>query len=134
MDRQACSMPSMNDTSNHMNHSGHHAEEHRAFKLGGVHCIGCADAVEEALRAQPHITGVHVDWPNNVVHVRYHAGMIGPDAIEAVIASTGCACEVEDTPAGEDHDHAGHAMPGDTRRMQHLGHAVDVQPITMKIG
>ena len=38
------------------------------------------------LRAQPHITSVHLDWAHNVVHVGYHPEMISPDTIEQVIA------------------------------------------------
>lgn len=45
------------------------AAQAATFTLDGIHCPGCADAVEQALKAQPHITSVHVDWAGNAVHV-----------------------------------------------------------------
>src|SRR5688572_24759726 len=62
-------------------HSTHeqHGEQTVALKLDGVHCTGCADSIEQALRATPHITGVHLDWAADTVHVTYHAGMITPE-------------------------------------------------------
>jgi P-type Cu2+ transporter len=114
-----------------MVHSTSHAEQHATFNLEDIHCTECADAVEQALRAQPHITSVHLDWPNNVVHVGYHGEMISPEAIEQLIAGTGCACAPADGTEGIVHDHAGHVQPPEVRRLQRLQHAVDVQPITM---
>ncbi len=109
--------------------AGSAVEQQAQFTLEDVHCTECADAVERALRAQPHITGVHVDWANNVVHVHYHSDMISPAAIEQVITSTGCGCTA--TADGTAHDHAVHAQPTRTRRFKRLQHAVDLQPITM---
>ena len=108
-------------------HPTSHAEQHAAFTLNDIHCLECAQAVEQQLRATPHITSVHLDWASNTVHVGYHAGMISADEIERVIASTGCAC----APAGSAHDHTGHAQPTQVRRLQRLQHGLDVQPITM---
>src|SRR6266542_2261112 len=110
-----------------MAHTAGHTEQHATFTLDALHCPECADAVEQALRAQSHITSVHLDWPNNVVHVGYHPEMISPEAIEQVIAGTGCACG----PADGAHEHAGNVLPSEGRRLQRLQHAVDVQPITM---
>jgi Cu2+-exporting ATPase len=102
-----------------------------AFSLSGLHCTGCADAVERALKGNPHITEVRLDWPNNVVRVSYHAGMIDEAAIRRLIQSTGCPCEAADDHAG----HEGHANAAATispqARLEHLRHGVDVQPITM---
>jgi len=114
-----------------MVHSKSHAEQHAIFKLEDIHCIECAEAVERALRAQPHITGVHLDWSNNVVHVGYHPEMVSPEEIEQVIAGTGCACAPADGTESMVHDHAGHVQQPEARRLQRLQHAVDVQPITM---
>jgi len=113
-----------------MDHHASHEEQHATFRLDGIHCTGCADAVEQALEAQPHITSVHVDWPGNAVHVGYHNGMITPAEIERVISSTGCRFEPEE---GADHTqhHAADSQPSAARRLDHLKHAVDVQPITM---
>src|SRR5262245_54916038 len=110
-----------------MAHMIKHTEQHATFQLDDIHCTECADAVEQALRAQPHITSVHLDWPNNVVHVGYHPEMISPEAIERVIAGTGCAC----APADAAHEHAAHVLPSEPWRLQRLHHAVDVRPITM---
>ena len=110
-----------------MTHPESHAAHHVTFKLEDIHCIECAEAVERALRSHAHISDVHLDWANNQVHVSYHTGMISPQEIEQLIASTGCSCT--STDAG--HDHAGHTQPSEQRRLKRLQHAIDVQPITM---
>jgi Cu2+-exporting ATPase len=97
------------------------------FELRGVYCLGCAGAVERVLREQPHITDVHLDWKSDVVHVGYDPANIGPEDIEQVITQTGCDCKP--TEIGEEHHHEAMAPP--ERRMQHLGHGVDTQPISM---
>ena len=97
------------------------------FELRGVHCLNCAGAVERALREQPHFTDVHLDWKSDVVHVGYDPANIGPEDIEQVITQTGCDCKP--TEIGEEHHHEAMAPP--QRRMQHLGHGVDTQPISM---
>ena len=110
-------------------HATETTEQHATLSLRDLHCTGCADAVEQALRANPHITSVHLDWAQDVLHVGYHAGMIDEEAIRALIAATGCRCE---SPDGHDNDaHAQHAQPPAPQRLQHLHHGVDVQPITM---
>src|SRR5215216_4162325 len=97
------------------------------FELRGVHCLGCAGAVERVLREQPHVSDVHLDWKNDVVHVGYDPANIGPEDIEQVITQTGCDCKP--TEIGEEHRHE--AMAPAERRMQHIGHGVDTQPISM---
>jgi P-type Cu2+ transporter len=113
-----------------MNHMTHHSEastvEHAAFRLRGMYCPGCADAVEQALREQPHVTDVRLDWKNDVVHVGYDRARTGPEAIEEVITQTGCDCK----PAEVEEEHREAVAPPE-RRMQHLGHGVDAQPIAM---
>ncbi|HEU5103330.1 MAG TPA: heavy metal translocating P-type ATPase [Roseiflexaceae bacterium] len=111
-----------------MTHSTSHAAEHAAFELKDIYCLECADDVARALRAQPHISAVHLDWAHNRVHVTYHAGMTTPAEIQQVIASAGCSC----APADGARD-AGHmqAHPAPARRLERLRHGVDVQPITM---
>jgi P-type Cu2+ transporter len=105
----------------------HPSPRHSAFKLGGVHCLCCAGAVERVLREQPHITEVQLDWKNDLVHVGYDPARIGPEDIEEVITQTGCDCKP--TEIGEEHHHEAMAPP--ERRMQHVGHGVDAQPISM---
>jgi P-type Cu2+ transporter len=97
------------------------------FELRGVHCLRCAGAVERVLREQPHITEVQLDWKNDVVHVGYDPASIGPEDIEQVITRTGCDC----SPAEVEEEHHHEAMAPPERRMQHLGHGVDTQPISM---
>src|SRR5919107_5694726 len=66
---------------NTLNRPTQHAQtssvEHSVFKLGGVHCLGCATAVERALQGQPHVTDVSLDWKADVVHVGYDPAKIG---------------------------------------------------------
>src|SRR5215204_5984910 len=100
--------------------------EHSAFKLGGVHCLGCAIAIEEALRAQPSVTDIRLDWKADVVHVGYDPAKIGREDIERVIADTGCECEPVEA-RGELRKH----LPPPGRRLRHLGHDVDARPVTM---
>ncbi len=113
-------------------HHSHPATEspaaHAAIALEGLHCLECAQAVEDALRASPHITSVHVDWLNNVAHVAYHPGLITIPDIEALVASTGCSCDVV---GGAATDHTHPVAPSPQRRLAHLAHGVDTQPITM---
>src|SRR5215213_987956 len=114
-----------------MNRSTHPTEAsslgHSAFKLGSVHCLGCAIRIEEALRAQPHVTDVRLDWKADVVHVGYDPTKIGREDIERVIADTGCECEPVEA-RGE----LPKRLPPQKRRWQHLGHGVvDAQPVTM---
>jgi P-type Cu2+ transporter len=97
------------------------------FALRGVHCLGCAGAVERVLREQPHVTDVRLDWKNDVVHVGYDPSNIDPEGIEEVITQTGCDCK----PAEVEEEHHHEVMAPPERRMQHLGHGVDAQPIEM---
>jgi P-type Cu2+ transporter len=113
-----------------MTHSHHPTTlAHATLSLTGLHCTGCADAVERTLKANPHIASVQLDWPNNLVHVGYHAGMIDEAAIRAIIEATGCPCE-----QGEHRGHDGHQQhdtASPQARLANLRHGVDVQPITM---
>ena len=98
----------------------HTSPRHSAFKLGGVHCSGCANAVERALRAQPHVTNVRLDWKYDVVHVGYDPARTGPKDIEEVITQTGCSCKPTEVEEHEHHE----AVPTPERRMRRLGHRV----------
>src|SRR5215216_3178648 len=107
-------------------HTHHVPVRHGTFELRGVHEMRCAGAVERALREQPHVTDVHLDWKNDVVHVGYDPAGIGPEDIEEVITQTGCDC----APVGAEEEHH-EAMASPERRMQHLGHGVDAHPVSM---
>ena len=105
----------------------HHVHlRYGTFELRGVHCLGCAGAVERALREQPHVTDVRLDWKNDVVHVGYDPANIDPEGIEDVITQTGCDC----VPVGAEEERHEVVAPPE-RRMQHLGHGVDAQPVSM---
>jgi Cu2+-exporting ATPase len=107
-----------------------HAHHTAALNLDGLHCLDCADAVERVLKANPHITSVHLDWAESVVHVSYHAGMIDEAAIRQLIEATGCPCE-EAGADGHTH-HVDHAQASAAQaRLENLRHGVDIQPITM---
>ena len=96
-----------------MTHTHAHSQAHATFALTTMHCTGCADAIERTLRANPHITNVHLDWVKNEVHVGYHDGMIMPAEVERLIAATGCDCTET-----SDHRHAAHAASPQTRLRQ----------------
>src|SRR5215207_970131 len=117
-------MTDIDPTAKARNGTEHVRARRGTFKLHGIHCLCCAAAVERALREQPHITEVRLDWKNDAVHVGYDHTRISPEEIEEVITTTGCDC----TQVGEEQPEA---MAPPDRRMQHLGHGVDVQPIAM---
>ena len=110
-----------------MNSSTHHPQassvKHSVFKLGGIHCLSCATAIEEALRAQPNVVDVRLDWKANTVRVGYDPTKIGPEDIEDVITQTGCDCAPVEAP--DEHLVA----PSPSRRVVHMEHGVDTQPI-----
>src|SRR3954447_8333896 len=108
----------------HMHSHDINNEKTVTLQLRDVYCVGCADAVLGALRSNPHLTSAHIDWPNNVVHVSYHAGMLDVSEIERLIETTGCKCE-PDVAGTARHEHEGQTGG------EHLAHGVDVQPITM---
>ena len=63
----------------------HPSPRHSAFELRSVYCLGCAGAVERALREQPHVTEVRLDWKNDAVHVGYDPANIDPEGIEELV-------------------------------------------------
>ena len=121
-----------------MTHATTHTDAHATIALTHMHCTSCADAIERQLRANPHITHIHLDWVQNVLHVGYHAGMITQADIERLITTTGCDCASDDDHSGHEqaphkhgaNSHAAHASTAQTR-MEQLRHGVDVQPIVM---
>ncbi len=119
----------------HMDHNAattadhHHVPvRHGTFELRGVHCLNCAGAVERALQEQPHITEVQLDWKHDTVRVGYDPARIDAEGIEEVITQTGCDCKPTEV---EEEEHHHEAMAPPERRMQHVGHGVDTQPISM---
>src|ERR687897_1969944 len=84
-------------------HTYHVPVRRGTFELRGVHCLGCAGAVERVLREQQQVTDVHLDWKSDVVHVGYAPAKISPEDIEQVITQTGCDCKP--TEVQEEHHH-----------------------------
>jgi Cu2+-exporting ATPase len=86
------------------------------IRVSNLYCPCCADELELALEANPHIVGVRVDYLADEIEVRYDARALDETAIEALIDATGrCTCG----PAG---------ARGDTT---HMHHYTQMAPITM---
>ena len=108
----------------HTTSSHHHAHGDTVTQVfqADFACLACARAVERALRDQPHVTGVRVDYRAWTVHVTYHAGEADPAAIQALISDRahGCRC----APAAA----AGQAVGGG---LAALAHHADMAAVTM---
>lgn len=86
-------------------------------------CIGCAEAVERALRAHPHVTGVHVDYPNKTVHVTYHPAVVTtPETLARLLSESAHDCPC--APAGAE-------SAGTAGTVQSLAHYADMAAVTM---
>lgn len=85
-------------------------------------CLTCAETVERALRDNPHISDIHVDYPTRTVRVAYRPGMITPDGIQELISSLayGCRCTPQAGP--------GPSVGGD---LDALAHRADMAAVTM---
>jgi Cu2+-exporting ATPase len=68
-----------------------------------------------------------LDWKKDLVRVGYDPARVGPEDIEVVITQTGCDC----SPTEVEGEHHHEAMAPPERRMRHVGHGVDMQPISM---
>ena len=70
----------MSSTSHDAHHHGHGAGDHALATLtvptGALACDVCVTRVEDRLRENPHVTGVHVDARDEVAHVTVHDGMV----------------------------------------------------------
>lgn len=64
-------------------HDSHHGPELRTerFPVTDLYCVCCAESLEAALRAGPHIQRARVDFQNDAVEVTYHPSMISLDEI-----------------------------------------------------
>jgi Cu2+-exporting ATPase len=86
------------------------------LKVSDLYCPCCADELEAALKANPHIVDAKVDYAADEVAVRYDSEALDEAAIQALIAGTGrCTCG----PA---------QARGDTT---HMHHQAQMAPITM---
>jgi Cu2+-exporting ATPase len=84
-------------------------------------CVQCAETVERALRANPHVVGVHVDYPAKTVHVTYHQDMVSLETLAALISESALGCRCELPGAAE-------AVGGD---LPALAHAADMAAVTL---
>jgi Cu2+-exporting ATPase len=62
------------------------------FNLGHLCCVSCADDIEHALRAAPHIEAANVDYQHDTATVTYHDEAITPEQIAEVIMEVGLGC------------------------------------------
>jgi hypothetical protein len=93
---------------------------------GPLACEACVTCVEERLRQNPHVTGVHVDGQHQVVHVQVHEGMVTAQELAELVAE-GCG-ERNSVPLPKPqvsaHAHAHTARPSDRDgTAAHAGHA-----------
>jgi P-type Cu2+ transporter len=62
--------------------------------VSNLYCICCADELERALKANPHIIEAQVDFAGDSVEVRYHSGMLDEESVRELINASGrCTCE-----------------------------------------
>jgi Cu2+-exporting ATPase len=108
---------------NHSFHAGHNTRGAVTWAFHAeLACVACAEAVERALRATPHVTAVHVDYPAKTVHVTVHPGMVTEEELTAVISRSahGCRCAPVEAPAA-----------GVGGGFSALAHTADMAAITM---
>jgi cation transport ATPase len=83
--------------------------------VSNLYCACCADELERALKANPHVIDANVDFQGDKVEVRYHAGMLDEQAIRELIngsnplhlrsrADAGDDASAPPGPDGADHD------------------------------
>src|SRR5262249_4693640 len=110
-----------------------HGQVTLTVATGSLACEGCATCVEERLRENPHVVGVHVHPRHEVAHVTVHEGMVTTDELAETIAT---ACGNRNPvplpkPQVSAHAHAHTARPEDANRTAgHTGHgAAPTAPI-----
>ncbi len=57
------------------------------FSVTDLYCVCCAEPLEEALQASPHIQRARVDFHNDAVRITYVPSDITPAEIEALISA-----------------------------------------------
>ncbi len=75
------------------------------FPVTDLYCACCAESLEAALRASPHIERARVDFQNDAVEVTYHLSMISPQEIETLISRSGRCCPVGAPSTDMTHPH-----------------------------
>ncbi|MBX6341170.1 MAG: heavy metal translocating P-type ATPase, partial [Thermomicrobiaceae bacterium] len=107
----------------HPGAAGHERHEHVAEQTFSARfaCVACAEAAERALRANPHVVSVRVDYPARQVHVGYHAGAVTPEEIQRLISEAAYDCRCAPTGAPSE------ATGGD---LESLAHHADMAAVT----
>src|SRR5215217_3725757 len=106
-------------------HAGGHGQTTLTIPTGALACEACVTCVEDRLRENPHVTGVHVDTKHGVAHVTVHEGMVtAEDLAETVAAACGDRNIVPlPKPQVSSHAHAHIARPQNANdSVGHAGH------------
>ena len=105
-------------------HTGGHGQATLTIPTGALACEVCVTCVEDRLRQNPHVTGIHVDTQHEVAHVTVHEGMVSADEL-AELAADACG-DRNAVPLPKPHvsSHA-HAHTGQPPRIDgHAGHTM----------
>jgi Cu2+-exporting ATPase len=100
-------------------HAQAHAPAHAPpdeliLPVDDLYCVACAEELEKALRANPHIVSARVDFAAKTARVKVHPGMIDAEGVRALINdSARCSCGPAPTATA------------------HLEHRAQMAPITL---
>ena len=65
------------------------AKEKIVIAIGGMHCVACAQSIEEALKKEPGVISVNVNFATEKAVVEYEASKVNLERIAEVIRETG---------------------------------------------
>ena len=98
-----------------------------AIPTGRIACSRCTGVIEERLRQNPHVVGVHVDAAHQVAHVQVHEGKVAAEELSELICSSCGGRNPVPLPDAAVSAHA-HAHTADPRlRQAHLRHAPSIR-------
>jgi Cu2+-exporting ATPase len=95
---------------------------------GPLPCSECRNRIQQRLRENPHVTGVHLDTEHQVAHVQVHEGVVSAEELADLVA---CCCgDRNPVPlpkpelSSHAHSHIGHAGTPSEPAMDHaaMGH------------
>ncbi len=95
------------------------------FDLGDLCCVGCADAVEQALRSAPQVKKAAINYRGNTATVTYDESAIQHRQIAGIISAAAPGC----TPVHDEGGSEAHAVPH--MSVAHLEHQTQMAPISM---
>src|SRR5688500_2590984 len=105
-------------------HAGGHGQATLTVPTGALACEACVTCVEDRLRANPHVTGVHVDTQHDVAHVTVHEGMVTADELAELVADACGDRNVVPLPKPQVSSHAHAHMRQPARVDHHAGHTM----------